>query len=506
MNKENTKKILIIDDLSVNLDAVRNILNTYMPQYQVITAQSGREGIRLAREQQPEAILLDYLMPQMNGFEVCKLLKEDRQTGIIPVLMISALGDNSKVRTEGLNAGADAFISKPFDIRELVALVNVMLRIKNAEDQLRKRNEELEVFIKKQTRHYQDSEERFLQISRHAREFFWETNQEGIFTFISESAETILGWQTSEIIGKRKIWDFAGGGKHRIASLTNTFSEHEVFDDEEYEFHHKTGKKVWLTINGFPVFDGEKNFAGFRGVCDDNTRRKQAENHLRRSIEEIRVYQRRLKNLNAELTLTEEKERKRIAEYIHDGIGQTLSLAFIRLSSLLNGNLPDESGQTISKVSDLINSAILQTRSLTYDLSPPVLYEFGLIPAIRWKLEQVERKFNIKTSFKSFNNEIELKSDTTINTYRIICELIANVIKHADAAHLDVELQKNHKVYLFIVTDDGKGFDPANQENCESNGTFGLFSISERLDSMNGSILIDSAHGEGTRISISVPD
>ncbi len=501
------KKILVIDDLNVNVEAVKGILNTYMPDYEVLSALSGKEGIETAINQQPDTILLDYLMPHMNGFEVCKALKEDERTRPIPVLMVSALGDSARVRTEGLNAGADAFISKPFDIRELVALVNVMLRIKSAEDQLRKRNTELELFIKKQTRHYQDSEERFLQISRHAQEFFWELEPNGIFSFISASAEGIIGYDVSEIIGQRRLWNFAHKheGRSDEGTIRNKFDRHEVFDDEEFVFEHKDKRKVWLSVNGFPVYDEHKNFMGYRGVCDDKTRRKEAEDKLNKSMEEVRAYQRKLKNLNKELTLTEEKERKRIAEYIHDGIGQTLSLAYIKLSALLSHELPEDVRQSIGNVSGLINNAILESRSLTYDLSPPVLYEFGLLPAIKWKLDQVNKKFNIQTSFSSNNGDIYFESETTVNIYRIICELITNAIKHAGARHIGIGLYRENGNFRFEVNDNGKGFDVATLEGPEAADTYGLFSISERLDSMNGALEINSSPGEGTKVHVIVP-
>lgn len=324
------KKILVVDDLTVNISTLQSILNTYIPDFEILTAQSGAEAILLAQNEKPEAILLDYLMPKMNGFEVCKKLKEDENTSNIPVLIVSALGDSSKIRTEGLNAGADAFISKPYDIRELIALVHVMLRIKNAEDSLKNRNEYLELFIKKQTRRYEDSEERFLQISKHALEFFWELNTNGVFIFVSESVESILGYKSHGIIEKFQLSDFAddNNGYKSKQKIKEKIRTYQSFDDDEYAFKHQDGRRVWLTINGFPIFDEENNFQGYRGVCDDNTRRKEAEEQVEKSMTEIKNYQQKLKNLNKELTLTEEKERRRIAEYLHDGIGQTLSLAF----------------------------------------------------------------------------------------------------------------------------------------------------------------------------------
>ena len=118
--------------------------------------------------------------------------------------MISALGWKSDERIKGLDVGADAFISKPFDNNELRAQINVALRIKAVEDLLRKRNENLELSIKDQTNKYLQREERVLQISEHVKQFYWETDKEGIFVYISPVIENILKIAPLEIIGKMK--------------------------------------------------------------------------------------------------------------------------------------------------------------------------------------------------------------------------------------------------------------------------------------------------------------
>jgi PAS domain-containing protein len=117
--------------------------------------------------------------------------------------MISALGQNPLERTKGLNAGADAFISKPFSQDELRAQIDVVLRIKKAEDLLRKGNESLEILIKDQTTKYLQSEERFLQISEHALEFYWEVDSKGIFNYVSPVIEKILGEKPDNIVVRK---------------------------------------------------------------------------------------------------------------------------------------------------------------------------------------------------------------------------------------------------------------------------------------------------------------
>lgn len=500
-------KILVVDDISVNIEAVKSILSVYMPEYEIITAQSGKDGLELAHKELPEVILLDYLMPKMNGFEVCEKLKESEKTKKIPVLMVSALGDSPNVRTQGLIAGADAFISKPFDIREFVALIKVMLRIKNAEDQLRQRNEELEVFIKKQTRHYNDSEERFLQISKHAREFFWEVDENLSFTFVSKSMETMLGHSVSDLLENFHLYDLAKNTQEELIKneIVVTVSNKEILTDKEVSFLNKDGSTVWLAINGFPIYDHSNRYEGYRGVCDDITRRKQAEAHLNQSMDEIKTYQQKLKKLNKELTQAEEKERKRIAEYLHDGIGQNLALAFMNLSAIAQSEVSDDIKTTLTNTTRLINNAISETRLLTYDLSPPILYELGFLSAVKWKLDQVKNEFNLSTTFEDNGITLNFNAETSISLYRIVCELLNNTIKHAKASLINIELKQANQYFQIIVSDNGAGFDIKKLEKNDDTNTFGLFSITERLDAFNGFMKVKTAIGQGTSTIISIP-
>lgn len=355
------KKILIVDDQQIILELIKAILVKNIPGYQVLLAYSGQEAIKIANEQLPETILLDVIMPEMDGFEVCKTLKNNNLTKHIPILMVSALGQNIEDRIIGLNSGADAFLSKPFDNVELLLQVKVMLRIKNAEDLLRKRNETLEIFIKK------------------------------------------------------------------------------------------------------------------------------------------------LKKLNSELIIVEEKERRRIAEYLHDGIGQILALTHMKLSSVMGNPSSPKLQKIISESSELINDAIIKSRLLTYDLSPPILYELGLIPAIKWKLGQIEDEFEIATTLKHSEDFLDIKNDIRILLYRIISELLANIIKHANANLIEIEIRKEKKNIFISVLDNGQGFDYQPDYKVTEQGGFGLFSINERLDSLRGHLVIESEIEKGTKAIVIIP-
>ncbi len=145
------KTILAIDDKLDNLIIISAILKNLIPETRVSFAQSGEEGLQKADEEYPDTILLDIKMPGMDGFEVCRRLKSNPGTKNIPVIMISAILTGSENLIKGLEAGADAYLSKPINEYILAAQVKTALRIKSAEDQLRKDKKRLEQIILERT-------------------------------------------------------------------------------------------------------------------------------------------------------------------------------------------------------------------------------------------------------------------------------------------------------------------------------------------------------------------
>ena len=152
-------KILAIDDRLDNLISISALLRNMLPGCEVITVQTGQEGIEKSIKELPDVVLLDIQMPKMDGYEVCTKLKVNSKTKHIPVIMITAVKTDSKSRVKGLEIGADTFISKPIDADELASQVKVMLRIKKAEDKLRLEKDVLEEMVQKRTEKLKKTQE-----------------------------------------------------------------------------------------------------------------------------------------------------------------------------------------------------------------------------------------------------------------------------------------------------------------------------------------------------------
>lgn len=495
------KKILAIDDNEINLELLFQIITKHYRDFSFLKATNGITGLELARKELPEIILLDILMPGLDGYEVCEILKKDNETSHIPVLMISALGANPEERTKGLNAGADAFISKPFMVSELQAQLNVVLRIKAVEDLLRKRNESLELSIKTEINKNLRKEERILQISEHARQFYWEIDKDDVIVYISPVIESILKIDPLDVIGKMCSSEFF---------QTNNKNMHIQLQQKskikEVEIELKAGNSnLWFIFSSFPFYEKSGKYAGTRGICFDITERKKAEIALLKNMKQIQKYQEKLKKLNVEIILIEERERRRIAENLHDSLGQTLSLAYLKLSAIDNMKYQSDTREKLNDIFGLLNKAINESRNLTYDLSPPILYELGLTPTFKWRLEQIEQLHNIRTQLIGEEINLNIKKEIIIFIYRIINELLQNVLKHAMATEIVLELSQKGNKYLISVQDNGKGFNNDRFFSEKKPASFGLMSIRERLESFKGHLYFKSAPGNGTKAIIEIP-
>ena len=154
-------RVLVIDDQPASIDVLRASLTTFVPGVEILTASSGEEGLCAARDELPDLVLLDAMMPVMDGFEVCQELKTDPVTASIPVLMVSGAMTDTSARVRGLEVGAEGYICKPFAIPELIAQIKTLVRLKRTTDALRDRERDLEKELALRTGALRESEQKF---------------------------------------------------------------------------------------------------------------------------------------------------------------------------------------------------------------------------------------------------------------------------------------------------------------------------------------------------------
>ena len=136
-------RILVIDDNADNLTTFEAVIREALADAEVLTARSGEEGIARALAADPDAIILDIIMPEIDGFETCRRLKSDERLRDIPVIFLTAMRSDRQSRVRALEVGAEAFLSKPIDSVELTAQIGAMVKVKTANRLLRDENERL---------------------------------------------------------------------------------------------------------------------------------------------------------------------------------------------------------------------------------------------------------------------------------------------------------------------------------------------------------------------------
>lgn len=215
---------------------------------------------------------------------------------------------------------------------------------------------------------------------------------------------------------------------------------------------------------------------------------------------EIRQHRERQRSLMADLLLAEELERRRLAIDLHDGLTQTIALAQMKLSAI-RLSMDTAHAPAVDEIQSLIEQANRAARSISFELSPPVLHDLGLEPAVQWLVENIQGRYHIAVTLEDDGASKPTEEKTRVILFRAIRELLINSAKHSKALHTKVTLARNGNRIAVVVSDDGVGMET---EPREATG-FGLFSIHERLGHIGGSMHIETSPGHGTTVRLDAP-
>ena len=236
--------------------------------------------------------------------------------------------------------------------------------------------------------------------------------------------------------------------------------------------------------------EGPPEFAIY---LSDSTLRRQADEKLLR-------YESHLRSVAAELLLSEERERRRLASDLHDGLSQAIALIQMKLASLRCPADPALEAK-LGDIRALVLDADRSTRSITFELTPPILHDLGLEPAVEWLIENIQARYGIEIGFEDDGQPKPPDERIRVILFRAIRELLINAAKHASATRVRVRLARERDLVKAAVEDNGVGMDP----NAALVSGSGLSSIRERMRYVGGSLDIESTQGRGTRIFLRAP-
>jgi len=412
-----------------------------------------------------------------------------------------------------VSAGTIQYRGKPAGI----ACIFDITECKLAVEELHRAKEDLEQRVKERTADLLLSMEklRFTQfaVDKANDQAFWHS-RDGLIIYVNESACGSLGYGRDELVGMSVLEIDPDFNENEASLLWNTAKEDGSLTIER-RHRAKNGRTYPVEIRAnVVVFDGNEYMCYFANDISERKRIDEAlrmsEARLRRSRDELedRVRERtgQLLSLAAELSRAEELERRRIASELHDQVAQTLALGKIKLNSLLLSDKCGDHREDIREIMDHLSSSIEDIRSLTFQLSPPILHEMGLEAALEWLADEYREKYGLRIAFRDDGSPKPLEEEIRGALFRMSRELLVNVVKHAQAKTVLIETSAFPGSIRICISDDGVGFDTSQLLRYgNSTNSFGLLNIHHRMNHLGGELSIQSDPGRGTTATLECP-
>jgi PAS domain S-box-containing protein len=376
MEKNNVIKVLAIDDRPDNLTILSAVARDVLPGCTVLTATNGLTGIDLAAAEDPDVILLDIVMPGMDGFEVCRRLKADERLNDIPVVFLTALKTDAASRIKALEAKADGFLTKPLEPAELTAQIRAMAKVKAANRLQRMEKERLEALVAERTRTLRESEERYHRISDlisdYAYAFRVEEGNTLVCEWVTDSFTRITGYTPQEM-------DERGGWASIIhpddmpialARARRLFGgEH---DESEFRIICKDGEIRWLRNHGQSVWDETQGrVVRIFGAAEDITAHKQAEEQLALYTEKLdEMVEARTHQLRAAQEQLVRQEKLAVLGQLAGGVGHELRnpLAVINNAVYFLKLIQPEADEKVRQYLDILEHETRNAEKIITDL------------------------------------------------------------------------------------------------------------------------------------------
>lgn len=495
---QSTQNILLVDDSKSNTYILKELL--YQFGYNSFETFSGKEALQILEKQSFDLILLDVIMPEMDGFEVCTILKTNEKLKKIPIIFLTALADLNSIE-KGFEVGAVDYVTKPFKQQEIIARIRTHLELNayrsNLEYLVQKKTHQLEEtnirlieeikqknilqaeleghkmhlesIVKQRTSELTESEERFRTIFEKNSSIMFLLNPEnGKIIDANETAVEFYGYSRKDF---KNLFIYDINPVLSESMLTQEMNNVLSLNKNYFQFKHKlsSGELRDVEVYSIPITIEQSKYV--ISTIHDITEKKQIHNNILNTIIE-----------------TEEREKLRFAKDLHDGLGPILSTAKLYLRSLeneCNNICQNNNKDIISKIEEVINEAIISAKEISNHLSPHILNNFGFVTAVKSIVKKIENTSKIRFNITA-NSENRFEQRVETSAYRIILELINNTLKHAKASLIDIKIFLLPEKISIIYSDNGIGFDI--KMVTDNNSGMGLSNIKSRIESLNGEI------------------
>jgi PAS domain S-box-containing protein len=518
-------KLLLVDDHAANLVALSTLLA--QDGVHVLQAGSGREALELLLDHDVALAIIDVHMPIMDGFELAELMRGSQRTQHVPIIFLTGESQDNRHRFRGYQAGAVDFLYKPIEPDVLRSKTAIFLDLYRQREELARQRDQFLTLAEEKARllrerdeadrRLRDSESRFRMLADSAPVIIWMNGLQGV-EFVNQACLEFLGMKLVEDTNGLSWTDIVHPDDQAQAAETyrRAVSDHARFE-ASFRCRRRDGVYRWMRTVGMPTLSPAGGLLGYLGASFDLTESKEAEERLQRwsvdleravnqKTDELLRSQTHLRALAAELNLTEQRERKRLATELHDYLAQLLVVVRMKLRQALPLAPGDRTTELLQDADHALTQSLDYTRCLVAELTPPTLKEFGFLESLTWLAAQMQRH-GLPVVMQPAMPAIVLPEDQAVLLFQSVRELLFNVLKHAKAqqATVSVALTEPDSVEV-VVSDNGCGFASSPSDHSESGSArFGLFSIRERMAAMGGELLIESQPGRGTTATIRAP-
>lgn len=329
------------------------------------------------------------------------------------------------------------------------------------------------------------------------RESVAATDLAGRVIYWGKGAERLYGYRSNEVMGRPLPLPPGEGEEAAQQRRVRQVIDSGSWRGEQLR-RRKDGTSFWTDTSSSLVSDEEGRPTGMIAIDRDSTTRRRAQQTLLQ-------YQRRLRDTTSELAIVEERQRRQLASVLHDTIGQTLFAIKTRLALLRKREELARDPEFLDGVVALADETLQDARTLTFELCPPMLYELGLIAALRWLVQRFEKRHDIACRLSADGAEPPLDDDVRGLLFQSVRELLTNVAKHARARNVTVSVAAREGELSIDVRDDGVGLDLSPPSRGEEAMGFGLFNLRERLLATGGKLTVRSEPDVGCCVTAAVP-
>jgi PAS domain S-box-containing protein len=352
-------------------------------------------------------------------------------------------------------------------------------------------NETLETQVQERTRMLRVSEKRYRALVEASAQIVWFADAQGMTVEVSPSWSAFTRQSHEEWLGWGWLDAVHPDEQVRTASAWAGCIENQVPFEAEYRVRHVSGEWRWTEVRAVPLRDAAGALQGWVGMNSDVTERKQAEREIR--------------HLASQVTMAEQEERQRIAQFLHDDIQQMLVSLNIRLS-ILRDDLDPAVQAEVKELETFVKAITSAVRSLSTELMAPIMKSEELADAFTWLAGLMRERYQLRVHVRAERPCRVPDRNLRALILKSARELLFNVVKHAGVKEAQVEVRDGDPSVTIRISDDGQGFDVRTALKKSGIGaSLGLFSVGERIRLFGGTLEIRSEPGTGTHVTMTVP-